>query len=444
MSQLTIEATEPKTYNVPEHRVETLEKKVRRYERRARKLGLVPFQLVKGEPFNVPVHEYGDDRRPIVGYRLVVPCQLIGSAPVLAGWRFVARIEHLGEAGNIIACAPSYHDTSIVPAKMRDATPTCDHCGTRRARKETFICQHEDGRLVRVGRSCLRDFVGTKDAAAATSIWALMAECESACDLDSDWGGCGSYVVHPETSKFVAVALRSVKLYGWVSRSGYYVGGPAPTADRASLGAGPKPKDNSFGLADVWVELQPDESDAAESAEALAWARSLDGSSDYEHNLKVAASLPCVTRRHAGILASIVVAYRRHQERKVERARRTKLGENSKHFGTVGRRYARKVTFHSERAIEGDFGVSYLSTYEDEQGNLLKWFASYPAVDADGKDLESGTKLVLMFTVKRHNGYNGVDETLVSRCKVLGSLDEVKWLGANGEVFKSRKALQAA
>jgi len=453
--QLKLNDTEPETYEIPEHRMDKLRSKVKRYTRRAHKLGLRPFRLIESEPVCQPVHRDNDTSKPIIGYRMIVPCQLIGKAPVLAGWRFVAKIEHLGEAGNIISAAPDFYESSVVPAEMRDSKPTCDHCHTTRQRKETFVCQHDDdGHLVRVGRSCLKDFCGTKDAAAAVAIWALMSEVEKASDPDSDWDDCGSWAVYPDTDHYIACAFRAVKRLGWQASKGSYSGGPPTTKEEAAYAATPLSRHcHSESEKQAWEEAQPLDSDKVEASEAIAWAKSLDGSNDYQHNLKVAVSLPYADRKRYGLLASLVVAYRRHLDQKVERSKTEKLGANSKHFGIAGRRYLRKVTLKKSHPFETrDFEMMCIHTFEDSDSNLLKWFTSPgeifkptgPADDDEDIELELGDDCWLSFTVKRHGEYMGVEDTSIYRCRTAIGPEVYKWLADDGEIFKTKKEMKAA
>jgi hypothetical protein len=67
------------------------------------------------------------------------------------------------------------------------------------------------------------------------------------------------------------------------------------------------------------------------------------------------------------------------------------------------------------RPIEGDYGTTYLYTLrEDATGNVFKWFASREALgDATGRTLQ------LQGTVKKHEEYNGLKSTVLTRCKEI-------------------------
>jgi hypothetical protein len=63
--------------------------------------------------------------------------------------------------------------------------------------------------------------------------------------------------------------------------------------------------------------------------------------------------------------------------------------------------------------IEGQWGTTTLVSFEDKPGNLIKWFAS---VDLD--DINTGDVVDIKATVKKHDEYQGVKQTMVSRAKI--------------------------
>lgn len=71
----------------------------------------------------------------------LVDVEPFGEAPVIAGYRLAARIEHHGDAGNIINRNPAIE--LELPARFRTVGPECDHCmlkmeGTTHDRDQLF------------------------------------------------------------------------------------------------------------------------------------------------------------------------------------------------------------------------------------------------------------------------------------------------------------------
>jgi len=173
---------------------------------------------------------------------------------------------------------------------------------------------------------------------------------------------------------------------------------------------------------DHWVEsndLHHQERDEKLVAEALDWAKTLPitGTNDYLYNLGVVCRAGFILRSTSGLVASIISAYLRHMEREEEIAQR-KREDVKKSREWVGKLKVRqrfdKLTVKSMKSFEGDWGVTTLIVFEDEPGNLIKWFAT---VKLD--DLEVGDVVDLRATVKKHGDYNGVKETMINRAKIL-------------------------
>ncbi len=85
-----------------------------------------------------------------------------GSAPQVAGYKFMATIQHK-DAGNIIRTVPGQENNEQIRQFYEARPDYCDHCHKRRHRIDTFIVKGEDGRLRQVGRNCLADFIGGQD-----------------------------------------------------------------------------------------------------------------------------------------------------------------------------------------------------------------------------------------------------------------------------------------
>jgi hypothetical protein len=425
-------------YYVPEPRFEELQKRVERFIRRAAKIGKVPLNIEVVGEYVQPV--LGKDHKPTGRVRLYKVVEVVGKAPNVAGYTFVAAIQHT-EAGNIISKAPGCLDV-VVPPQMRDGKPTCDHCKTRRARKDTFLLMGEDGIIIRVGRNCLADFLRGEDAAEALRLWALIDEIQRIASMDDDegFGGFSGYL--PSVLSYVTFTFRAITIVGWVSRSEAFHSSTAKaTADTVNFAIGLPPDHPT--MRKEWDELQPTEADREEAEKAIAWAQELEGRNDYEHNLKVACSLGYVVARNQGLVASATVAFRRFQEREVARAREAKLTAASTHFGKVDSRYIRKLTVTKSFDRENEFGLTVVYTLEDEQGNVFKWWCSGGSF-FEGRPLKAGDEFFYTFTVKRHGEYQNTKETTIFRTTPSKEVPSHKWVGPDGEVFKTKRALLAS
>lgn len=448
MSDSDATTPEVEIFDIPEHRFPELEKKVARFGRRSAKLGSPAITIeTLGEKF-VERRVWSDERNAWVNsgeFDCFIQIRVHGEAPVVNGYTFVARIEHT-EAGNVISKAPGAEEIEV-SNELRDADAHCDHCSTKRHRNDTFLLREDaTGTLKRVGRNCLADFVRSTDATRALAIWTLLSEIRDA--AGGDVGGGGSRYFR--TLAYVAYCFRSVEIDGWQSRSGATEYGPRPTADAALFGINPCPGMCGHETRVAWDNAQPTEENVKEAEEAMEWAKGLEGKSDYEHNLKVACSLECVKPKNMGIVASLTIAYRRHCEREIQRAIREKKAKTSTHFGKVDSRYLRTLTVTRTNDMEGDYGLTVLYVMEDENGAQFKWFASgggcyIPDERGTSRKMAAGDSFPFVFTVKRHGEFNGMKETTITRATPqTADATPPKWVGKDGEIFKSKKAMKAA
>jgi hypothetical protein len=418
---------------IHESRMALVERRVKRWERKAAKLGLSPITIeVVGERTVKTKNSYGYDCVHV--YKLV---QIHGDAPVVAGYTLIARVEHT-EAGTILSHAPGAEDVAV-PAAMRDDVSSCDHCNTRRHRTDTFIVQAPDGTLTRCGRNCLADYIRSDDATAALALWSVLSDIHAAADEDEP-GGWGSSYEYACLRHYLAYVSRSIELHGWTSK------GAArerdwliATADAAGESMGKLSKDASSKEKEAWEEAQPLDHNRDEVKAALAWAAQLDGDSDYEHNLQVATALDYVKPRNQGLVASVIAGYRRALDKEVRKQAQSKRPASS-HFGVVGARYVRQLTMRSLSSWDTDWGTTYLYTLADEDGSVYKWFASGRA-----QGLTEGEGAWLSFTVKAHDEWKGQKQTTVTRAKVSTTGSSVqhgaKWVGSNGRIYKTKKEM---
>lgn len=379
--------SESTLYRIHEPNREGLEKKLTAVARRAIKLSVTPPIWSFSD---VQVENEGNDKGGNPRFSYWYDLTLIAEPVKLAGWTLVGVIDHTTEAGIILRSAPG----ETIPASYREAANRCDHCQTTRKRNETFVVRHDSGDLKQVGRNCLRDFLGT-DATAFAELATLVRDLARAVsDAGARGSNSGHYLSTREYLEWTACAIR---LGGWVSRGMAYEDGSISTADETLNLMASKERDKPT----------PTPADTANAEAALAWAAALSGSlSDYEHNIKVVAQSDALNEKNVGLAASIVAVYLRNRERDMLRKH---AAATSAHFGEVKKRAVYTLTLNGVRAFEGNYGPTYLHTFTDAGGNVAKWFGSREL------DAEIGTPRTVKATVKAHDEYKGVKQTVLTR-----------------------------
>jgi len=392
------------TANVFELGLQALQEEVAKLNKRASKHGLTPIELkVEHKPF-IPVF-YGR----FLPQRDLYVVTIVGDAPVIDGWRLVARVEFNDTIGPVVRLVPGQEDDGSF-SEYRKATPKCDHCNTARRRKDVFVLEKEGRRKV-VGRNCLADFLRCGTAETLVKMAELSDSARTAIEAaetgDMDYFGGTSIRTMRLESYLPVVAMLSSRI-GWSSRTKSVEG--MATADLAY-----EYLFNNSSHTDKWIKengLYANNQDRAIAESAIQWAKELDGDNEYLHTIgKIARGGVVDFSGLDGYAASIIVAYKNHCEKEQKKAKEN----NSKVFyGEEKKRYRGVlVTCKGIHTFDGYYGPTTLVRFV--AGNaVLVWFAS----GAKEYDWETDTEYTVDFTVKAHeNNERFGKQTKINRVK---------------------------
>jgi hypothetical protein len=347
--------------------------------------------------------------------RDLVDVSVDAGRPALTGWEFLAVVEPL-TGGNLLRQVPGAIVADGELIGWREGIVHCDHCGTKRDRKETFILRAtgEDsaiaaGTYKQVGRQCLADFLGGQSP--AQIVWLLSIErALRACgEDDGGWSGGGRGRQSYDLPDFLTWTAAVVRVSGWTSRTKARAEEQPSTADLVQYLLTP-PFGGGQAVAH-WnaarAKYAPGKSDEDRGVAALAWAKALPGNSDYERNLSLIARQDRLDPKHAGILASAIAAYDRELGRRAEQTV-TRSDVVSAHVGTIGDRLTMEVTVLRVADVDTDYGSLHIHTMRDASGNAIVWKTT-------SKRLDVGWSGAIKGTVKKHSEYRGEQQTELSR-----------------------------
>ncbi len=119
--------------------------------------------------------------------------------------------------------------------------------------------------------------------------------------------------------------------------------------------------------------------------------------------------------------AAAVAAFARLREQDEKRAARDGIKIAAGHWGEVKKRDTVVVTVNKIIVIDGEWGATFLVIMTSAEGHSLKTFASGgSAFVTDAIEAEKdGQPLKIKATVKEHGEYNGVPQTMLTRCATL-------------------------
>lgn len=425
------------TYWIPEENLPRLQETVKKLQRRALKVGAAVLELVSLGHEDRPILD--KFKKPTGVARRWFHVELKGDRPQLAGWTFVATLQHLevdGETQNLLRTAPTFKGE--LPTEYRTAKArNCDHCHQERNRKETFVLLRDDGTFAQIGRNCLQDFLGGVDPRAIASYLERLFQAASECEKESQ-GGEGGSDNRFDQHLFVAHVVANLRSCAWLSRTkARQLESPA-TADLAL---------NVFlAKGEARSRIDPKffatEEDRKLAREILDWAQDFltpekGEGNDYLYNLRVAlAQGPYIEWKLSGLTASVVPMFARETERLALESVEIRKTENSKHIGAVKDRVLLNVQVQKVIDIESaDWGVTHLHKLVTQDGNAVVWFST-------SEKLTAGATLDVVGTVKKHDIREGVKQTILTRVVVVDEAGIVQF--KKKEAAAAKKAAKAS
>lgn len=425
-------------YTIWEGHMDALKKKIKRIQKKCEKHGCdFHFEEV-GEEFREEkvFNTYDNERRTYISrstneptkdsWEMVI-CRFVivevEGVAIINDWELVAYTEHT-DNGNI------YDKVNVeveIPARYRASDCFCEHCKTRRARKNTCIVRNiKTNEFKQVGNTCLKEFTRGMDASIVTAFAEMKKAFEES--AEAPIGGCGWGERYIDTKRILQYTAETIRHFGYAKSmsarstrdrvSDYYTVSEGYVRYYERDWAEKIRKE----LKEVGFDAKSEEA-VKKTEDALAWIAEQEESNDYMHNLKTVCSLEYVGWSRLGILVSLFPTYDRELEREAERRlreeqRRKELAEGKKSVfvGEVGKRItvnvsSCKVVTSWTSCFDGRHETTtYMYRFTDEDGNIFIWKT---ASDFDEESVKE-----IAGTVKEHSEFRGIKQTVLTRCKV--------------------------
>lgn len=320
-----------------------------------------------------------------------------GEPPKYNGWTLLAVLDFDAESGLIVRSAPGASKVEREGLKAG----WCDHCKTVRLRNKTYLVGNDDGSQVQVGSTCIKDFLGWS----ASPVF--FTDEDVSREISENLSG-GHYERRWDVSTILAASWASIQVHGFR---------PASSYDGTTKG-------HVMSILDPFTKWEKEEAaklrpyvdqSYAQAKVIRDWLLSsaFSGDTDYVINMKAVAGATTASMRNIGLLASAPQTWAKAQERDLVRRKEAKEIV-SEWVGAEKDKLELTVTIKSIRFIDGQYGTTTLYTLLADTGHVFKWFASSKALgtETDGKVYR------IKGTVKKHDEYNGLKSTVLTRCKV--------------------------
>ena len=236
----------PRYFSIPDAKLADLKASLDKMIRKAARLGIEACSYTVGEAFDKPyicrfdldsgsyklIRFEGNaeelklaEKDGDIRYRRFVEVEVAGPNPVLAGWEFVATLQHLrdeetGKVVNLLRVRPGVE--AKIPEVFKTTPSTnCDHCNQHRQRTDTYVVRNvTTNEWKQIGSTCIKDFLGGIDPRTAAAILEWYYETEKLCGGDEDEGGerFSRGEARWPLRYALAVAAAIIREKGWTSR----------------------------------------------------------------------------------------------------------------------------------------------------------------------------------------------------------------------------------
>lgn len=366
--------------------------------RKANKHSLEKIDFLVGDSYPKQVHT--ERGKVLVNF---VDILVQGVAPHIEGYDFVSKVEfqRVGdETKALLFNVPGQE----LPLHFHNTDQRCEHCHINRYRSAVFILQDkQDGSYIQVGSTCLKDFLG-EDVAGIMSRFQFLKK------IRSGFGQYGTYHWYEGLTEVLALTNAAIRIWGWVPKSSP-TGEPTAYAICAAWSDDPIDRENRRRLLKTLCD-----DDYAIADQVIDWVRNqMVADNNYTTNLKIMFASNIVEARSLGFVCSAVAGYHRAMEREALLQRKQEEAAQSEWMGEIKERLRNiEVEIIGHRALNTAWGESMLYKFVDQEGNRYAWFASDSWLN-----WFNGDKFPIDGTVKAHNEFRGIKETVLTRVKRL-------------------------
>lgn len=379
-------------FNIYYFQLEKLKKNISKLQKTAKKLGLEEPTILIGEPYW---------KKNSVGNCLAtrfVEVDIGGVSPRVNGWVFIASLEHTKDGDNIIRRVPNNDTYNLFEYRTRRA---CDHCNVNRYRKVSFVLVNEKGEIIQVGKSCLKDFLGYKSPEYYVRLAQFLVEIEEKC-YNEDMNSKQEVAIHQ--TEFMSVVAQFIIDHGYVKRSETNQGTASDAWGQFFLNPSIKEDmDRKIDISDRAVKL------AKKTLKFISEFTEYDLKNEFKYNIHVTYKQKFVELKYTGVMSYAVQMYLNHVS-KMEEVNKLKI---SKHVGEVKERREFDLEFIAINSYESQYGENFFYKFVDEIGNLIVWSTTKVL------SMDIGTKIKLKGTVKKHDEFQGVKQTYITRCVII-------------------------
>lgn len=381
--------------DIPECRHDNFNNAIKKINNRAYKLKLPPLKqkFIKSfvEETTITIITDGRPKQSKI-YSKYFRYEVIGDIPQIEGYNYIGVIEKL-ENGNKIN-TNEFIKVDMDKIKHYYNQPiVCNHCNTNRTRKKSIILE-KDGKYIQVGRGCLKDYLGIDSLSTFTHIDTIY-NLESY-EIIED----GKYIPpHYKISDIVNLTDIHLQSNPYVKVDDYYSTNP-PTKEVIKNELYHKSTNENL----------PKISD--KTNQIIKYYQNKEyGNNEYINNLISFFKNEFIEEKNIGYIVASVHTHSKIIEKQEEIKLKANYYNNNQYVFEDVKKFDIECILVNYTTCENIYGTTFIYNF-DYNGNKLTWFSS------NSFDIPNHSKVALIGSVKGHKEFNGINQTLVTRCKI--------------------------
>ena len=318
------------------------------------------------------------------------------------------------------------------------ANCSCDKCHKKIGRNKYLVFSKVGKKvetrddLVVLGTSCAKDYFPFSIESYFGYLESAFEELGSYDEFSGSLGGCSSHHYTLSAIYYATLACSdNLKVYekegvtkgnvlGWLNnlkmdKYTYY-------RDAYPIPSNPIPFEDVISWIKDMYDTDEFVSDFHTNARSVFFKTLDDGTREMRHE---------INEKYMGIAVYAMFASKQNHDKmvakKIAEEERAKVNAEVEYYGAVGDKFELTLTFDKSFCFEGAYGFTYIHLFHDDEGHQFKWSSSNGTYQCwcktNGKDgfleYEVGKKYTLKGTIKAHEEYRNVKQTVITRCKVL-------------------------
>lgn len=388
------------TYTVLTSHLDSLKKEINKIAKKCVKAGIShTFKI--GDSYDTVVAINN------INYSFNVTDIIVDCAIRYNGWQALGCVQR---KDGIIQCyfnkSAMEKDSSLI-LQYKDTDFHCDHCQKKVHRNSVVILEHEDGRRMTVGTSCVKEFTRGLDGNLVLAFAdfehylnsiVFSSDDKEECligDSESYDSFCEKYGTRTyDVRKVVATALYVIKTHGYAKM--YNFDDKVPTC---------------IIVSNIYEDKRYTDEELIKADSIISWVLGLPASkyqlNTYLFNVRSVVESGYCTKRHFGLLSALPISYNKDIETSLKETKK-----ESEYVGNVGDKLTITVMLTKAISYESAYGTGYIYLFKDSNENVLKW-----STNKYLKDIEIGDTIELTGRVKEQDTYKQVKQTSLTRCK---------------------------